>query len=812
MDIRDLRGGVIAQSSQWISIDSSISIQDSSKLQDGDILLPKLGAIGKASVVRKQAIGSIAARTLFVIRYSSSYMEPIFLAAYLESAQVRSWFHDHTVGGTRGHLTERVMLTLPVPFPGLDYQQDIGSKYFQNGDDVVDYLCEHFTLNGSDPVALWLERSLNDLFNRTINLHQPLKMDLFERLFDSMSSIRSPFENETVDNPKPSSEAEPLNDWCDKFRNAISLLLGLKNVPPGPSLLNILQNAVNGIRESLGALEQHTPVMEKAQYLSHMSIKMIKEAIDGLFLDLKLDFRVHDNLLMAGTKTEINIAIIHKGFLPLRYVVVRSSPDWGKTYLAFMTEGATESMVLTGIAPETAGEFIIDINWTAVTLDGEVIEGKTELPFRVSSDDLVSVCQSGDMGRNPYVTGTPISPDRDDVFFGREDLLTNIKGQIEKSGNVILLEGNRRAGKTSILNHLKGLGRVDGWLGVYCSLQAAEGAGDATGVPTVEVFREIAKSIANELRVNEIDNPLPDGSVLSKGQKLGIAKACRRGIGGESPFKDFEDYLGQTLLTLKERGLGLILMLDEFDKLQQGIDNGITSPQTPENIRYLIQTYSSFSAILTGSRRLKRLREEYWSVLFGLGRHFGVSSLSFEAAERLITEPVRDKLIYSPEAVKEAIHSTARQPYLLQLLCNRVFDLFRELDSRTVTLELIKDAEKLLVEDNEHFASLWDYIGSHRRQFILALCHKNAVSDAPYPFTFVSILERLSSFEIYITEDSLESDLAYLRELELLELDERPNSSQYLMGIPLMGAWIDRQQDFSLLERKARMETESHDV
>ena len=60
-------------------------------------------------------------------------------------------------------------------------------------------------------------------------------------------------------------------------------------------------------------------------------------------------------------------------------------------------------------------------------------------------------------------------------------------------------------------------------------------------------------------------------------------------------------------------------MLDQFDKLQEGIDNGITSPQVPENIRYLVQTYPRFSAILTGSRSMKRLREEYSSALYGLG-------------------------------------------------------------------------------------------------------------------------------------------------------------------------------------------------
>ncbi|WP_305368917.1 hypothetical protein [Photobacterium leiognathi] len=85
-----------------------------------------------------------------------------------------------------------------------------------------------------------------------------------------------------------------------------------------------------------------------------------------------------------------------------------------------------------------------------------------------------------------------------------------------------------------------------------------------------------------------------------------MQRSCKAGIGEDSPFIDFRDYLEVLLAVLEEKNLGIVLMLDEFDKLQEGIDNGVTSPQLPENIRYLIQNYSKFSAILTGSRRLKK--------------------------------------------------------------------------------------------------------------------------------------------------------------------------------------------------------------
>src|SRR5262249_11477793 len=142
-------------------------------------------------------------------------------------------------------------------------------------------------------------------------------------------------------------------------------------------------------------------------------------------------------------------------------------------------------------------------------------------------------------------------------------------------------------------------------------------------------------------------------------------QACEIGISEKSAFADFRDYLEILLSVIKPLKLRLVLMLDEFDKVQEGINSGVTSPQVPENIRFLIQTYPEFSAILSGSRRLKRLREKYWSALFGLGINVPVTALDVQSARKIVTEPVRDKLVYSNEAIERVVHLTARQPYLL---------------------------------------------------------------------------------------------------------------------------------------------------
>ena len=193
-------------------------------------------------------------------------------------------------------------------------------------------------------------------------------------------------------------------------------------------------------------------------------------------------------------------------------------------------------------------------------------------------------------------------------------------------------------------------------------------------MPTAEVFRLIAFELSRGIAGLEVDTPLPDSSVidrealfgenrLAKLQESGrIRKACRSGISDQSPFADFRAHLEILLEIADSKSLGIVLMLDEFDKLQEGIDNGVTSPEVPENIRFLIQSHPRFSAILTGSRRLKRLREEHWSALYGLGTSIPVTALEVESARRVVTEPVRGRLTFSDEAVDQIIKLTASSP------------------------------------------------------------------------------------------------------------------------------------------------------
>ena len=389
------------------------------------------------------------------------------------------------------------------------------------------------------------------------------------------------------------------------------------------------------------------------------------------------------------------------------------------------------------------------------------------------------------------------------MFYGRDDVIQQIKDHLndETQSNVILLEGNRRTGKTSILKQLQKRNNLPSWLTVECSLQGAD------SMATHHVFRLFARRIWEACTVAGISTWLPSQPppAPDKPLKSELVKALSATFSEAYPFEAFELYLQSVLEAIQP--CKLLLMLDEFDKLQEGIDQGITNPQVPENIRYLLHTYSDMSAIITGSRRLKRLREEYWSALFGFGYQIGISALPLDDARKLVTGPVEGRLLFLPEARDRIVNLCACQPFLIQSLCTRIFEQSKRQTERTVTPTLVESATTAMVEDNEHFRTLWNYAGTERRRMILAICQRFGSSDDPTNLDFLET--KFEEFGVRVPKKrGLGEDLDFLRELELIDFDSTQGREAYALSIPLMEKWIQRHIDFEDLKREAMREAE----
>jgi type I restriction enzyme M protein len=801
-------------------------------LRAGDIALTLSGTVGKTAVITDVAgsAGVAAAKSVAVIRCKSDVQAP-FLAALLKSPAYQSWMQGHARGVTIQHLSVRTLGNLPVPLSPIAIQDAVLRNLEPRGD-ALSLLLRYATGGTSDPIATWIERPrvvspLSEKGPRT-NVAR-----ILSEAGQELQELR-PLRNRAAHGKELELPAA-VTRWLLAVVEAASVLVGIDTVPEGAPRIAALELAKSRLDAARRALayddddepsphgsrsrsgpgagshaksRSHsgsTPLITRLRGLMAALDRLVGAATGELLGPVNLRLRADPSEVVVGVPTEVRLELDNTSTSGLRSVRVSTDPDVGRGTAAYVAEGAAMRVPLTVLATDASRPQVIRVRWEATRLDGAPMRGADTIEILVRSTRQAVL--AGDLGPSPYIVGNPV--DREDMFYGRGDVIERIRRQLgsEANANVILLEGNRRTGKTSVLKQLQKRDALPGWIVVYCSFQDAEGDESRAGITTQNVYRLLARTLGWTLFDAGVRTWIP-GEPKPETQrpfKVEFRGALDHAFAAAHPFETFEEYVTVALEAARPRRV--LLMLDEFDKLQEGIDAGVTSPQVPENIRHLLQHHAGLSAILTGSRRLKRLREEYWSALFGLGYRVGIGALPPEDARRLVAEPVVERLSYLPAARDRIVDLCARQPFLVQSLCNRVFERAAESRERTITVAAVNEAAAEMVRENEHFRTLWGYAKTNRRRLLLAMCDR--LADGPDPVNLELFSARLEALGVHVDLDSqIGDDLEYLRELELIEYDKSYRGGTYRIAVPLLGMWIQTSIDFADAVARAREEAQ----
>ena len=750
----------------------------------------------------------VAATDSVAVIRTQADLEPQFLATLLRSSVYRHWLSGHARGIAIQRLSIRTLRKLRIPVPPLSVQIAVLEETASSHRDAMAVLVRLLSRAANEPVAVWLETPLvAQLVLGIVDGEYARGMKGLVAAADALRSLihrtrRFP-DLDSIENSD-----RWLRVWLPVAREAAAALDGVASVPRGAGRLAILGVALSRLREALHMIDGvEGSTVGRLNNFTRMMIRFAEEEIRAMQESITLDIGVEPAEVVVGAVSEVRLRLTNSSSVPLRSLRVETRPAVGTGRISYLSDGGTHDIPLT-IRPRAGTQPLhIAVSWQASGLDGATVRGEAEVSLRMLS--AREAVRSGDLGASPYIVGNPV--DRQEMFFGRVDVIDRIRRQLGAGNhaNVILLEGNRRTGKTSILRQIEKADMLPSWIPVYCSFQDAEGDGAKAGVNTRNVFRLLARTTGwtlGDAGVETWFHGLPDREP-SLPFKLAFRAALDRIFAdSDAPFEAFEIYIAAAVEAASPRRI--LLMLDEFDKLQEGIDAGITSPQVPENIRHLLQHQPGLSAIITGSRRLKRLREEYWSALFGLGYRIGISALPIDDARRLVTEPVEGRLGYLPQARDRLVELCACHPFLVQSLCSRVFERAATGGDRTITVDTVEGAATEMVRDNEHFRTLWDYAGTARRRLLLALCDHLAKGPDAVNLDLFSM--KLQELGVPLSRDSeLEGDVAELRQLELLDLDDSYRRGTYRLSVPLMARWLRMNEDFKALVVRARQEAEA---
>ena len=805
-DVTDVR--IRRPQTEPFDVSSLLGIPDpQAYLRGGDLLVPMTDNVGSIFLVEENEheheYEVMADETIAFVRVDEGIVNPRFLAALLRSPAYWFWLSGHATGSTIRHLSIPVLRELKVPVPPVSVQDAVLKELGELRGDALAVLFRLLSGMARHPVTIWLEGPLAASLAAGGRSDGVRGMDTLAKLAAEIRSLDTP-------PAAPTAGDGAIGRWLEAARRAAASLDYLDSIPEGSGRLVVLEFAVAKLREALGVLDRAVePLGERLRSVTRGLVGLVEDEAHAMQRKGRLDITAPVEV-QAGTVAEVRLRVANPSPVPLSKVrvtarqtdltLVSQADRTLERELPYLADGQWHEIPLVVQALDDAQSLHIDMAWHARRLDATPVQGRTTVSIPVRSGDEAAA--TGDLGASPYIVGNPV--DRDEMFFGRDGIMDQIRRHLGgEQANVILLEGNRRTGKTSILQQLRKEDALPGWVPVYCSFQ------DLDSMATPNVFRLLAKQTGWTLADAGIDTWIPDAPPPESGRPFTLAfiAALRSAFSGGNPYETLALYLSTAIEAAKPRRV--LLMLDEFDKLQEGIDGGITSPQVPENIRHLLQHQPGLAAILTGSRRLKRLREEYWSALFGFGHRIGVSALPEEEARRLVTEPVAGRIRYLPQARDRLVALCARHPFLIQSLCSRVFDQVAAGSERIITGDLVDRAATEMVRDNEHFQTLWGYAGSERRRLILALSDRMA--DAPDAFNRDLIGMKCEEYRVPVRDDEgLTDDITELQELELLEIDQSYRGGTYRLAIPLMAEWLRMNVVFDDLVGRARQEAIRH--
>jgi photosystem II stability/assembly factor-like uncharacterized protein len=299
---------------------------------------------------------------------------------------------------------------------------------------------------------------------------------------------------------------------------------------------------------------------------------------------------------------------------------------------------------------------------------------------------------------NPYVVGRPLL--EADFFMGRRQLFREVASALRGAhqDNVVVLIGQRRMGKTSILRRLpRHLG--DAYMPVLIDLQGLLSTGEAA------FFCEIAEIIYDELVFYGCEVTEPSRQELE------------RDPGG---------YFRRHFLAEVCRGLGsrrLLLLFDELEVLEQRIRSGALSQQILPYFRSLMQHEEQISFIFAGTHRLDELTSDYWAVLFNLAIYFDVGYLDRPEVDRLFTEPTAGYFEFDQLALDKAFQLTGGHPHFSQLVARELVELRNHelLDYITVQ-DMNRIAETVVEKGRLHISYLWEGATRSERLLLLTLC------------------------------------------------------------------------------------------
>jgi tetratricopeptide (TPR) repeat protein len=320
------------------------------------------------------------------------------------------------------------------------------------------------------------------------------------------------------------------------------------------------------------------------------------------------------------------------------------------------------------------------------------------LPIRLSSEAEFEPID------NAYAAHSEGGPVEDPaMFYGRSELIANVGQMLRQEGSQsknIVIYGQKRAGKSSILYHLKRQLECDPRL-LIVDLDNIGSILDTNARVPFEylILWEMLSRLQNAVE-DRVSMPLSEDLPLLPMLDVTFP-GFMQFFESPSPLQYFKEAFMTFRRSMERsdewRNIRIVVLIDEFSYIY----GEIVSKRIPEtfmkNWKALLEA-NFFSVVLAGQDVMPRFKQRFPNE-FGIIQDERISYLALDDARRLIDEPIRiggrgGESRYREQAIERILELTAGSPFYIQIICNRLVQYMNRKRTPVVTradIEQVKD-------------------------------------------------------------------------------------------------------------------------
>jgi tetratricopeptide (TPR) repeat protein len=369
--------------------------------------------------------------------------------------------------------------------------------------------------------------------------------------------------------------------------------------------------------------------------------------------------------------------------------------------------------------------------------------------------------------KNPYITGYPVGDTH--AFVGRADIVREVQQVLKQpNNNAIVLYGQRRIGKTSVLRELKAkLPQENAYVMVLFDLL------DKSNWSLEKVLQELSKKISEVLQQEKLDL-------------------------GDDPETTFRTRLTELLNKLPSEQ-SLVLLFDEFDVLDD-----------PENEQPASLVFFPYL------RRLLDIDRQRLNFVFVIGRKIAdmttiakslfrtapakrVSLLEYEDTVQLIRlSETNNTLNWTEKTIEKIRQLTNGHPYLTQHFCSHVWENIYDKNPNalpTVTVKDVKAVEQgnILEACGNALEWLWDGLPPAEKVVASALAGAGAGIITEKQLKII-----LNESGVRVVVQELQNAPQILKDWDLIEVIE----GGYCFRVELLRRWIVEYKPLSKVQEE----------